>query len=195
MAKKKSTKASTPKSEGKKVQRAPLSNTAIRFVGFLIAFLGIMFIMKKGGIVSSLLNVVSVFLLLWGLYLVSGSIKKLSGTTTDKNKIYLNLMTGLLMMVAGILLLVYGDDLASYFPIIAGCCIGVYGILMLVRFLCSGRSRKATFGAVMGALTMVVGILICLLYVPDIANASNGVCYIVFGSFATAVGALEIICY
>lgn len=195
MAKKKAAKASTPKSESKKVQRAPLSNTAIRFVGFLVAFLGIMFIMTKGGIVNSLLNVVSVFLLLWGLYLVSGSVKKLNGTTTDKNKIYLNLLTGLLMIVAGILLIVFGGNLTSYFPIIAGCCIGVYGLLMLVKFLCSGKSRKATFGAVLGALTMVTGILICLLYVPQIASASNGVCYIVFGSFATAVGALEIICY
>lgn len=199
MSKKKKSSASqttdTPKTEVKKAKKAPLSNTAIRFVGFLIAFLGIMFITTKESIISTLLNVLSVFLILWGLYLVSGSVKKLGSESTDKNKAYLNLLLGLLMIVAGILIILYGTKLSPYFNIIVGCGIGIYGIMMLVKFICSARTKKTTFGIIMSVLTIITGILVCLLYIPEIRSASNGVCYIVFGSFATAVGCLEIVCY
>lgn len=197
MAKKKASakqSADTPKSEGKKVKNAPLSNTAIRFVGFLIAFLGIMFIMSKSAIIANLINVLSVFLILWGLYLVSGSAKKLNRTTSN-NKVYLNLCVGLLMIVGGILLIIFGGSLTPYFNIIAGCAIGLYGIMMVIRFLCSEKSRKNTFSIVIGMFTVITGILICLLYVNQIATVANQTCYIVFGSLATLVGCLEIVCY
>lgn len=198
MAKKKNngnSSAETPKSESKKVKKAPLSNTAIRFVGFLVAFLGIMFITTRAGIIGTMIDVLSVFFILWGLYLVSGSIKKLNKDSSDKNKIYLNICIGLIMIVLGILLIVFGGRIQPYFIIIAGCCIGIYGIMMFIRFLCSGRTRKTTFNIVMSILTLITGILVCLLYINQIATVVSGICFVVFGAYATAVGCLEIICY
>lgn len=197
MAKKKTSSgnAETPKSASKKAKRAPLSNSAIRFVGFLVAFIGIMLIISGNSIVSTILEVVSVFLILWGLFLVSGNAKRINDTSTDKNKVYLNLLLGILMIVCGILLIFFRGQLQNYFILIVGCAIGAYGLLMFIKFLCSPRTRKSVFNIVMGVLTIITGILICLLYVPQISSAGNGVCYIVFGAFATAVGCLEIICY
>ena len=197
MAKKKSSSANpeTPKSASKKVKNAPLSNTAIRFAGFVIAFIGIMLIITKGAIIGTILQIVSVFAILWGLFLVSGSIKKLMANVEDKNRHYLNLFIGLVLIIVGVLFIVFGGQITPWFIIVAGALIGAYGLMMMIKFICSPTNRKTTFNIVMSIFTLIVGILICLLYVDAIKSASDGVCYIIFGSLATAVGCLEIVCY
>lgn len=195
MAKKSSSKTETPKSASKKVKNAPLSNSAIRFAGFLIAFIGIMLIMTNGSVINTILTVSSVFAILWGLFLVSGSFKKLIGKADDKNKHYLNLFIGLILMVAGILLLIFGGQISPWFIIIIGALIAIYGLLMMIKFVCATSSRRNTFGLIVSIFTLITGILIALLYIGEINSASDGVCYIIFGAIATAVGCTEIICY
>lgn len=195
MAKKSSTKTETPKSASRKAKNAPLSNSAIRFAGFLIAFVGIMLIMTKGSVINTILTVSSIFAMLWGLFLVSGSFKKIVGKADDKNKHYLNLLIGLVLIVAGVLLLVFGGQIEAWFIIIIGALIAIYGLLMMIKFVCATSSRKNTFGLIVSIFTLITGILIALLYIGEIKSASNGVCYIIFGAIATAVGCTEIICY
>lgn len=195
MAKKSSNKTETPKSASRKAKNAPLSNSAIRFAGFLIAFIGLMLIITKNSIISTALTVASIFAILWGLFLVSGSFKKLIGKADDKNKHYLNLFIGLVLIVAGILLLLFGGQIEPWFIIIIGALIGIYGLLMMIKFVCATSSKRNTLGIVLSILTLITGILICLLYIGEISSASSGVCYIIFGAIATAVGCAEIICY
>lgn len=199
MANSKKTKSSpkpeTPKSASKKMQHAPLSNGAIRFAGFIIAFVGVMLIITKDQAFSMALQIGSIFAILWGVFMVSGNAKKLNSESVDKNKCYLNMLIGFLLIVVGIVLLVFQGQISSWFIIIIGALIGVYGLMMLIKFICSATTKKTTFNVIMSVLTIVIGILICLLYIPQVKSAESGVCFYVFGSLAAAVGATEIICY
>lgn len=117
------------------------------------------------------------------------------GKAEDKNRHYLNMFIGFVLIIVGVLFIVFGSQITPWFIIVAGALIGAYGLMMMIKFICAPTNRKTTFNIVMSIFTLIVGILICLLYVDAIKSASDGVCYIIFGSLATAVGCLEIVCY
>lgn len=192
---KSSPKPETPKSASKRMKHAPLSNGAIRFAGFIVAFVGIMLVITKDQAFSMTLKIGSIFAILWGVFMVSGNAKKLDSESVDKNKCYLNMFIGFVLIIIGIILLVFQGQISSWFIIIIGALIGVYGLMMLIKFICSATTKKTTFNIIMSVLTLVIGILICLLYIPQVKSAGSGVCFYVFGSIAAAVGVTKIICY
>lgn len=74
--------------------------------------------------------------------------------------------------------------------------IAIYGLAMLIKSLIRRRGKRAlVFDVIISILTIIVGILIALLSVGDIAGAEGGICYYIFGALATAVGVIELIAY
>lgn len=176
-------------------KRSPLSSTAIRLAGFIVAFVGILLIIEKQSITNTALEIIAILMMLSGLFMVSGNFKRMLNKD-NSSEVILYFFFGILLIVAGVLFIIYSVTISTWALVIIGCAIAGYGLLMLIKTLVSkqGKTRK-TLNAVIACFMVIVGILIALLKVSAIGDASSHVCYIIFGSFATALGVTEILVY
>lgn len=176
-------------------KRNPLSSTAIRLAGFIVAFIGILLIIEKSSIINTALEIIAILMMLSGLFMVSGNFKRML-KRDNASEVILFFFLGIILIVAGILFILYQDMIGKWALLIIGCAIVAYGLLMLIKTLVGKQSSaRKTLNVVMASFMIVVGILIALLTVPEISSAEGGVCYIIFGSFATALGVTEILVY
>lgn len=176
-------------------KRNPLSSTAIRLAGFIVAFIGILLIIEKSSIINTALEIIAILMMLSGLFMVSGNFKRML-KKDNASEVILFFFLGIILIVAGILFILYQATIGKWALLIIGCAIVAYGLLMLIKTLVGKQSSaRKTLNVVMASFMLVVGILIALLTVPEISSAESGVCYIIFGSFATALGVTEILVY
>lgn len=176
-------------------KRNPLSSTAIRLAGFIVAFIGILLIIEKSAIINTALEIIAILMMLSGLFMVSGNFKRML-KKDNASEVILFFFLGIILIVAGILFILYQAMIGKWALLIIGCAIVAYGLLMLIKTLVGKQSSaRKTLNVVMACFMLVVGILISLLIVPEISSAEGGVCYIIFGSFATALGVTEILVY
>lgn len=195
MAKKKQT-ATTASSATAAAKRSPLSYTAIRLFGAVLAFLGILLCMSGTSIVGILLTVFSVGMILGGFFIAVSNLRKMISSKSTAGDVLLYFFVGLVVFILGILLVIYKGAIAQWFVIIIGALIAIYGLAMLVKFIVRRRGKRAfVFDIIISLLTIVAGVLIALLTVGEIASAGNGVCFYIFGGIAAGVGALELLAY
>lgn len=156
--------ATTLKNTKQGAKRNILSNSAIRYVGFIISFIGIMLLMV-GRITSTIIQIISISLMLIGLLLVSGNIKKIIKKQKDKDTSYY-LLIGILLIAISILLYVFGGQISKWLDLIVGILLALYGIVLLISFAIKKTISKAKniFNIILSCLFVVTGILIALLF-------------------------------
>lgn len=182
--------ATTLKNTQAGAKRNILSNSAIRYVGFVTAFIGVMLLMI-GRMTSTVIQLLSILLMLIGLLLFSGNIKKIFKKQNDKDTtIYL--LVGILMIAISVFLHLYGSQISKWIDLIIGIIIAVYGLIILINFSIkkSGKKAKFVFNVIVSSLFIVTGILIALLF-----TVSGHTFMIVTGVFATVTGLVSLIAY
>lgn len=195
MAKKKQS-ATTVSSASGSAKRSPLSNTAIRLFGAILAFVGILLCISQSSVVNMMLTVFAVGCLLGGFFVAVSNLRKMISSKNTSGEVMLYFFIGIIVFILGVLLLVFQSEISKWFIIIVGALIAIYGLAMLIKFLIRRRGKRAlVFDVIISILTIIVGILIALLSVGDIAGAEGGICYYIFGALATAVGVIELIAY
>lgn len=192
----KSTKATTGSSASSAARRSPLSNVAVRLYGAILAFVGILLVVTKRAVPETAVTVAATFFVVAGFFLAVSNFKKLIAGGRVDNSVIFYFLFGLLLMVAGILLLIYKSTVIKWFIVLLGTLIAAYGLAILIRFILHPRRKSLmVLDIVLAVLSIIVGILIALLYVSEIASAEGGICYYIFGGLAIAVGALELVFY
>lgn len=192
----KTVKATTGSSASASAKRSPLSNVAVRLFGAILAFVGILLIVTKRLVPEMAVTVASVFFIVAGFFLFVSNFKKLIAGGRVSNDVIIYFLLGLLVMVAGILLLVFKSDVVKWFIVLLGSLIAAYGLAILIRFIVHPRGKSLMIAdIILAVLAIIAGILIALLYVSEISSAENGVCYYIFGALAIAVGACDLVLY
>lgn len=193
---KKAVKATTGDSATASAKRSPLSNVAVRLFGAILAFVGILLVVTKRAVPDMAVTVAAVFFVVAGFFLAVSNFKKLIAGGKVSNEVIIYFLFGILLMVAGILLLVFKSDVVKWFIVLLGALIAAYALAILIRFIIHPRGKSLmVIDIILAVMAMIVGILIALLYVPEIASAESGVCYYIFGSLAIAVGACDLVLY
>lgn len=195
MAKKKQS-ATTVSSASGTAKRSPLSNTAIRLFGAILAFVGILLCIAQSSVVNMMLTVFAVGCLLGGFFVAVSNLRKMISSKSTAGDVLLYFFIGIIVLILGVLLIVFKSEVSKWFIIIVGALIAVYGLAMLIKCLIRRRSKKALiFDIVIAILTIIAGVLIALLSMGEVSGAEGGICYYIFGSIATVVGVTELIAY
>lgn len=189
--------ATTPKSAEQTAKRSPLSNTAVRLCGAFLAFIGILLCIEQRFFINaSIILLVSVACIVGGFFIAVSNLRKLLGKGGNTGSVVAYFLLGLLCFVGGILIAIYRGQIAEWFIILVGSLVAAYGLILLIRFVVRPRSKRwQIFDIIVASLTLVTGILLAILSVSQIASASDGVCFIIFGAISAAVGALELVFY
>lgn len=168
-----------------------LSNAAIRYIGLICAFIGIMVLFLGTNITSTVIKLISIIVLLIGTLLFSGNIKKIFSKNKGKETT-LYMLLGLLMIAIGVLLLIFGEQISQWLNLFFGIIIALYGIVLLIHFALKKIANKAWFiiCLIMSMLLIASGVLIALLF------KFSGSTYVdVVGIFATVTGISAMILY
>lgn len=185
--------ATTLKNTASGARRNVLSKTAIRYVGFITAFIGIMILLLGTNITSTVIQLIAIAILLVGVLLTSGNAKKLFSKSKDNTKeVTLYLLIGLLFIAVSVLFLVLGNQISNWMNLIFGILIALFGIIHLMNFLISRKGSKMwfTINIIVAILFIATGVLIALLY-EIYAHAF----VTTVGVFATVTGALGMLLY
>lgn len=192
----KTVKATTGTSASASAKRSPLSNVAVRLFGAILAFVGILLVVTKRAVPDMAVTVASTFFIVAGFFLTVSNFKKLIAGGSVANDVIIYFLFGIVLMVAGILLLVFKSSVVQWFIVLLGALISAYALATLIRFIVRPRSKKLMIlDIVFAVLAMIAGILIALLYVSEISSAENGVCYYIFGALVIAIGACDLVAY
>lgn len=192
----KTVKATTASSASATAKRSPLSNVAVRLFGAVLAFVGILLIVTKKMVPDMAVTVASVFFIVAGFFLAVSNFKKLIAGGKVSNDVVIYFLFGLLLMVAGILLLVFKSNVVQWFIVLLGVMISAYALAILIRFCVHPRGKKLMImDIILAVLAIITGVLISLLYLSEVANAESGVCFYIFGALAVAVGACDLVIY
>ncbi len=172
-------------------------NAAVRYAGFITALFGVMLLLLNNEqFFQSIIELVGVIMLLVGVLLCSGNLKTLFKKDKDKDKTKgatINLLIGILLIICGVLLVRFATDLNYYIYLIAGILIGVYGLLILIKFIISHRSNRfwLVMDFVIAGLLIVSGVMISLC-----CKFGNVKAYaMTTGIIATVTGGIGIILY
>ncbi len=189
-------KATTASSAAATAKRSPLSNTAVRLFGAILAVVGILLVTERRSVSAIALTVISVLFIVGGFFIaVSNFRKMISGKKID-NSVIIYFLLGLVVFVAGILLMVFSSSVQKWFIILLGSLIAAYGLAILIRFIIRPRSKSLqVFDIVLAIVAMITGVLIALLALSEVSSASEGICFYIFGGLAIAVGAIDLIAY
>ncbi len=185
--------ATTLKNTASGAKRNVLSKSAIRYVGFISAFTGMMILILGTNITSTVIQLIAIALLLVGVLLVSGNGKKLFSKSKENSKeVTLYLLLGVALIVVSILFLVFGSQISKWINLLFGIVIALFGLLHLINFFIGKKGSKVTFALniIVSILFLATGILVALLYQ---FNAHAFVTTV--GVFATVTGALGLLLY
>ncbi len=192
----KTVKATTGSSASATAKRSPLSNVAVRLFGAILAFVGILLVVTKQAVPTMAVTVAATFFVVAGFFLAVSNFKKLIEGGRVSNDVIIYFLFGILLMVAGTLLLVFASSVVKWFIVLLGALIAAYGLAILIRFIVRPRSKGLMIiDIILSVLAIIVGVLIALLYVPEIASAESGVCFYIFGALAIALGACDLVLY
>ena len=192
---KKAKSATTVESANKTAKRNPFGNTAVRLFGAVLAFVGLLLCVVGAGWTGMSVVVLGLAFVIAGFFLASTNIRNMIASKTS-GELLGHTFLGILMLALGIVILIYRGRIAGWFIIIIGALVALYGLMLLIKFLIKKRSKRMfVFDVVMSVLAIIAGILLALLYVPEISSAWNGNLHYLFGAFAATVGAVDLIMY
>ena len=173
---------------------------SVRLLGAVLMFVGLLLVVMRNTMTQLFVTVVALLLLVGGFYLVASGIRLLAAKSGKGKKNAtagaLMLVGGLVAIALGVLALLYRGQVANWILVAVGAAIALYGLVMLIVMAVAQRGpHKVVMDVVLAVLTMVVGVLIAILVIPQVGGAVNGLCYYLFGSLAIAVGAVELVMY
>ena len=192
---KKANNGTSMKDANETAKRNPFGNTAIRLFGAVVAFVGLLLCIVGPAWTGMSVVVLGIAFVLTGFFLASTNIRNMIATKTTADALGFTFL-GLVFFALGVVMLVFRGQISGWFIIILGALIAAYALVLLIRFIVKKRSQRMfLFDIIMAALAIVAGVLIALLYVPEISSAWKGNLYYVFGAYAAAVGAVDLIMY
>ena len=166
-----------------------LSNAAIRYIGLVCAFVGLVILLLGRNITNTILQIASIVFVLVGLLLFVGNFKKLCTNKKEKD-IVLYLLIGVVCLAIGVLLYIYGGMISKWIDIIIGVILAVYGLICLIYYCIHKKSNKVLFffDVVLFILLIVTGVMVALMY------KFGGATYLtVVGIIATTTGVFNVI--
>lgn len=167
------------------------SNAAKRYIGFITAFVGAMILFLGTNITATVIQIVAITLLLIGILLFSGNVKKIFKKQGSKDTSSYFLI-GVLLIIVAILLLIFGGQISKWINLIVGVAIALYGLILLISYLIKRKGSKGTyiFNVLVSVLLLATGTLVALLF------EFNGYTYVmVTGIFAATTGLISMIIY
>ena len=196
------------KSESKTTSKAKSGATAshgkafnpstVRILGAVLMFLGLMLCVLLNSMMELFVTVAALAALVVGFYLTASGIRVLISRNAKRTKQTgaVWLILGVVLIAAGILGLLYRGAIAGWVLVVIGAMVAVFGLFMLIMLAVAQRGpKKIILDVVMSVATMVIGVLIALLIIPDVGNAVNHLCYYLFGALAIAIGGVELVMY
>lgn len=166
-----------------------LGNAAIRYVGLVSAFVGLVVLLLGRNITDTILQISAIVFVLVGLLLFVGNLKKLIADKKEK-ELVLYLLIGVLCLAIGVLLYIYGGTIAKWIDIIVGVLLAGYGIACLIYYCIHRKSNKVLFifDVVLFALLIATGVMVALMY------KFGGSTYLtIVGIIATTTGVFNVI--
>lgn len=182
-----------------KAARRSFNPSLVRFVGAVLMFIGLMLVVMHSTMIDTLILVASLLALVLGFYFTVSGIRLMAGKYSgkdDKSKGVGLFFAGLLLIAAGVLGILYRGTISTWVLVMVGAAIAVFGLVMLILLAVAKRGpKKLVLDIVLSVGTMVLGILIALLILPDVSGAPHHVCHYIFGGLAIVVGGLELVMY
>lgn len=170
-----------------------LGNAAIRYVSFILAFVGIMTLVMGTSVTREVFVIVGIALLLVGVLLISGNLKLLFSKSAEKKKgASLYLLIGVLLLVCGVLLWVLASQISKWINLIFGILIAVYGLIILIRFILHRKSNKffMVLDCIICSLMIVSGVMLAISF-----KVTDHTFVTITGVIATVAGGLGLITY
>ena len=185
--------ATTMKNTLSSAKKNIFGKSALRCVGFICAFIGVMLLYLKANVTNTILQILAIFILLLGVLLTSSNFKMLINKNNTKKKdstIYM--LLGLLMIFLAIILFLFGNQITTVVNLLLGIVIAVYGLALTIYLFISVKVKKNWFfvNLIIALLLLTSGILISLLY-----QYYSQTYLLVVGIFATTSGGLSMILY
>lgn len=181
--------ATTINSTKNSAKRNLLGNSAIRYVGLVCAFVGLVILLLGRNVTGTILQVASILFVLVGLLMFVGNLKKLFSDKKEKD-IVLYLLVGVLCLIVGILLYMYGGLIAKWIDIIIGVLLAIYGLVCLIYYCIHQKKNKVlfVFDIILFALLIATGVMVALMY------KFGGSTYLtIVGIIATTTGVFNVI--
>ena len=162
---------------------------AIRYVGLVSTFVGLVVLLLGRNITDTILQISAIVFVLVGLLLFVGNLKKLIADKKE-NELVLYLLIGVLCLAIGVLLYIYGATFAKWIDIIIGVLLAGYGIACLIYYCIHRKSNKALFifDVVLFALLIATGVMVALMY-----KFSGSTYLTIVGIIATSTGVFNVI--
>lgn len=181
--------ATTLKGTEKSAKRNFLSKSGLRYVGLICAFVGTSILLLGRNVTPLVLQVSSIILVLVGILLISGNFKKIFNKSKEKDTL-LYLLIGILLLIAGIFLYVYGGVISQWIDIIIGVLIAIYGLIVLINFCVNKRKKWFILDIIISLLFISTGIMLALMY-----EFSGNLYVTIVGIFASITGVSSVILY
>ena len=184
--------ATTISGTEKSAKRNILSQAAVRYVGLITAFCGLVFLILKQPletILADIATISSIAFILVGLLLFVCNIKNVFLKRNDKNTGYYILL-GVLFIAVAILLLIFKQQACKWICIIFASLLAIYGILRLIKYLTSKRKGVLyVIDIVLSLLLISVGVMIVLMGFIK----TSSVYLLILGINATILGVSDIV--
>ena len=181
--------ATTLKGTEKSAKRNLLSKSGLRYVGLISAFVGTSILLLGRNVTPLVIQVSSIILVLIGILLISGNAKRIFTKTKDKDTL-LYLLIGILLLISGIFLYVYGGVISQWIDIIVGALIAIYGLIVLINFCINKRKKWFVMDVIISVLFIVTGVMLALMF------KINGSVYVtIVGIIASITGVSSVILY
>lgn len=166
-----------------------LGNAAIRYVGLISAFVGLVILLLGKNITNTILQVTAIVFVLVGLLLFVGNLKKLFADKKEKD-IVLYLLIGVLSLAIGVLLYIYGGTIAKWIDIIIGVLLACYGLACLIYYCIHKKANKVlfVFDIVLFALLIATGVMVALMF-----KFNSSTYLTIVGIIATTTGVFNVV--
>lgn len=181
--------ATTLKSTQNGAKRNILSRAAIKYVGLITSFIGLVLLITNSTITGSVMEISAILLLLIGILLFISNLKLIFASKSDK-EVVLQCLIGALFIILGVLLVLYGSQVSTWIDLAVGILIGTYGLILFISHIVNKRKKYFIFDIVLALLLVASGILIALLY-----EFSSNTYKDVVAIFATVSGLLHVLFY
>lgn len=166
-----------------------LSNSAIRYVGLVTSFIGLILLITKTTFTGTVMEIISVLLLLIGTLLFVSNLKLAFASKGNKD-VLIQILTGLAFIALGVLIIIFGDEIGIWIDLAVGILIAIYGLVLLINHIVNKRKKMFVFDLIISSLLIAAGVLIALLYFYSSLTYKN-----VVAIFATVSGILHILYY
>ncbi len=168
------------------------SNNAIRLVGAILLFMGILLCLTGETIFTILAQIVAIALIVFSFYVFINCIKNCIKNNTFSKDNFFTLLISFILFVVGILLAIFKDKANTVFLITAGIIMFIYGIVLLCLFIKKFKSQKSlAFYIFVAVITLVSGIFFALLYLPSLAQTA--IFYYSAGAVLSLTGIVDLI--